>query len=252
MRVSDITEKTVDFFKKNGRIIISTLALGTALVVPAEDAIAEKKQRNDNIPQTKNNLTINYDNSISDEELIRQSIKDNKIVLVADGKRTVLDENEAGKYVEKISEYAKERVVGHRDQDDIYIVRTEWKKSKDYSKSRREYYRVVMRISPNESFDPVYFSRKWENLIKELKEHPEKISHMFDVLETSQEKIVLNKAMEARFDTQVISLTVEGRDFTVYYPAANNNTATTLYMVLIITIGMSFGLAGALAAIPRK
>lgn len=234
MKISDITNKTVEFFRNNGKRIVCTAALGITLGVPVEEALAEKDQKEANTSQTKVSQNVNYINSISDEDIIKQNTKDNKITIIAKGKKTTVPANNLKRIAEVIRESTTEKPA---KEEGIYVITSEWRKSKNYSEDNREYYRNITKISPNDSFDPVYFNRKWENLSKELNEHPERISHMFDVLGTTQETIVVNKIQERNLTTQFSSLTVEGRDIVVYYQTKKQSS-----ILMAVIVGLALGL----------
>ncbi len=234
MKISNITNKTVEFFRNNGKRIVCTAALGITLGVPVEEALAEKDQKDANTSQTKVSQNVNYNNSISDEDIIKQNTKDNRITIIAKGKKTTVPANNLKRIAEVIGESVDEKPA---KEEGIYVIRSEWRKSKNYSEDNREYYRNITKISPNDSFDPVYFNRKWENLSIELNEHPERISHMFDVLGTTQETIIVNKIQERNLTTQFSSLTVEGRDIVVYYQTKKDSS-----ILMAVIVGLALGL----------
>ena len=246
MRVSNINEKTVDFIRTNGKRILCTAALGATLVVPVEEALAEKNQNEENSLLTKQSQNTNY-NNVSDEELISQMADEQKISIEIDGKTTVIDAKDMDKAIEQAKEFVSENVKEEKKEDWVSIVTSEWRKSENYSEDNLEYYRYVLKITPNESFDPLVFNRKWENLVKDIYERPQDISHMFTVLENDKETKTFTSKEEKNLNTKFFSLSVEGKDITVYYQITTPEDIRAMYLTAIV-IGLSFGLmfAGAI------
>ena len=85
------------------------------------------------------------------------------------------------------------------------------------------------------------FNRKWENLAKDIYERPQAISNMLDILENNKETKMVTKEEEKKLNTRFFSLSVEGKDITVYYQITTPEDIRTMWLTAI-AIGLAFGL----------
>lgn len=105
-------------------------------------------------------------------------------------------------------------VEKHQDNELVFTVTTEWKKTDNYSdgkgpaKENREYQRTIRRMTIDENFNEDYFKEDYLKMLRTVENN--KYENVFKVIEEMDEIIVVDKNEENKLEKTYWTLEVEG------------------------------------------
>ncbi len=128
-------------------------------------------------------------------------------------------------------------------QEIVFVVKTEWQKTKDYSdgkgpvKANREYERIVSKYRVTENFNEEYFNDDYQKVLETIRDD-ENIEKIFELIEEKKEVINVTENEEKKLDKKNWNLEVEGTDIkaSIINPTLNFDIQNERAMILFFGI----------------
>ena len=246
MRVTNVNKNAIEFFKKNGRRIACTTAVGAMLFAPVSEVLAEENNETKTSENKNITVTINT-HKYTDEEAMEKLRNRTYIDYEYDNVRKLQQE-----LLKQFNDAEIDSVAKAIENGIPLILKENWQKTgsyndgKSYIKENREYKRAIYVVTAKDNFNPDYFKGDSEKIFEFIRDE-KKAGEIFNITRLDDEvKVVDEEEEKYVLDKDHWTIGIVGTDISVsiYTPemaAAINKQNITMTIIMSVVFG-SFGI----------
>lgn len=231
MRITSVSKNAVEFFKKNARRITCTAALGTLLVAPVAEGLAEENENTNALPTTKIEQMTSGGQVMTDQEVISElSNKTESAMEVSisiDGANHTLNINSnedinavVSQFQDMVtSEFSKEEkqeIANSISDDIVFVIKTNWTSEHMLSDDLE---REVIKFKPRNIESLEYYANHPEELqniaefVSDNTTNDNELNENFEIIDRHTESVPSSQLSEE--DRKAVDLEIKGTDISI-------------------------------------